>query len=256
MLNYIDDLIYPALPHEINDAYTSLLSLLHDLGLEVSENKLVPPTSKAICLGIKIDACNKTLSIPLEKLEEIKHMCNTWTMKSRVTRTQLQSLLGCLLYITKCVKPACYFLNRMLHLLRTSHNARIINLNDDFYQDLNWFVTSLTQYNGVIFYDNQVGQETIVLDACLQGLGGAVNNEVYALSIPLDFKDYDIVHQEILNIDVVLKIWAQRWKDKKIEIKCDNMAVVDVIRSGRARDQILAKCTYGLLHPYLTLTWL
>ena len=49
--NYIDDLIYPALPHEIYSAYISLLSLLHDLGLEVSEKKLVPPTSKAICLG-------------------------------------------------------------------------------------------------------------------------------------------------------------------------------------------------------------
>ena len=71
--NYIDDLIYPALPHEINEAYTSLLSLLHDLGLEASEKKLVPPTSKAICLGIEIDVCNKTLSIPSEKFEEIKN---------------------------------------------------------------------------------------------------------------------------------------------------------------------------------------
>ena len=246
LLNYCDDLIYPALPHEINGAYTSLLSLLHDLGLEVSEKKLVPPTSKAICLGIEIDVCNKNLSIPIEKLEEIKHMCNIWTMKSRVTKTQLQSLLGCLLYITKCVKPARYFLNRMLHLLRTNHEARIINLNNDFHQDLKWFVTFLTQYNGVTFYDNQLVQETIVLDACLQGLGGAFNNEVYALSIPPGFKDYNIVHLEILNIVVALKIWAQKWKDKKIEIQCDNMAVVDVIRTGRARDQILAKCARNI----------
>ena len=163
--NYIDDLIYPVLPHEMYEAYTSLLSLLHDLELEVNEKKLVPPTSRAICLGIEIDACNKTLSIPVEKLEQIKNMCNTWTLKNRTTKTQLQSLLGSLLYITKCVKPARYFLNRMLDLLRTNHDTRVINLNNDFHQDLNWFV--LTQYNGVTFYDNQVVQETIILDACL-----------------------------------------------------------------------------------------
>ena len=85
-------------------------------------------------------------------------------------------------------------------------------------------------------------QETIVLNACLHALGGVFNNDVYALSIPLGFKDYDNVHFEILNIVVALKIWAKSWRDKTIEIKCDNMAVVDVIRSGRARDQTLVKC--------------
>ena len=83
--NYIDDLIYLALPHEIYEAYASLLSLLHDPRLEVSQ-KLVPPTSKAICLGIEIDACNKMLSIPVEKLEKIKNMCNTWTMKTELQK--------------------------------------------------------------------------------------------------------------------------------------------------------------------------
>ena len=79
-----------------------------------------------------------------------------------------------------------------------NHDACIINLNNYFKQDLNWFVTFLTQYNGITFYDNQEVQETIFLDTCLQGLGGGwgFKNEVYALSIPLDFKDHDIVHLE------------------------------------------------------------
>ena len=60
-----------------------------------------------------------------------------------------------------------------------------------------------------------------------------------------------------LNIFVALKIWTQRWKDKKIEIKCDNMAVVDVIRSGHARDQILAKCAHNIwIITYIFNIWL
>ena len=111
---------------------------------------------------------------------------------------------------------------------------------------MNWFITLFTQYNGITFYNNQEIPETIFLDACLQGLGGAYNNEVYVLSIPVGFYNYDIVHLEILNIVVALKIWAKNGKMKKIEIKCDNMSVVEVIRSGKARDQILAKCARNI----------
>ena len=214
LYNYIDDLIYPALPHEIHEAYATLINLLNDLGFEVSQKKLVPPTSKAICLGIEIDVVNKTLSIPPQKFEEIINICNMWAPKTRATKNQLQSLLGSLLYITKCVKPAGYFLNRMLQLIRTNHDAKMILLNTDFKRDLNWFITFLRQYNGMTFYDNQEIHETIFLDASLQGLGEAFNNEVYALTIPLGFQKYDIVHLEILNIVVALKLWAKQLQNK------------------------------------------
>ena len=79
-----------------------------------------------------------------------------------------------------------------------------------------------------------------------KGWGGTFNNEVYAVTIPLGFQKYDIVHLEILNIVVALRIWAKHWQNKRIEIRCDNMAVVEIIRSGRARDPILAKCARNI----------
>ena len=51
--------------------------------------------------------------------------------------------------------------------------------------------------------------------------------------------NYNIAHLEILNIVVALKIWAQQWANKRIKLHCDNMAVVEVLRNGRARDNIL-----------------
>ena len=52
--------------------------------------------------------------------------------------------------------------------------------------------------------------------------------------------NYNIAHLEILNIVVALKVWAQQWANKCIKIHCDNMAVVEALRNGRARDNILA----------------
>ena len=46
----------------------------------------------------------------------------------------------------------------------------------------------------------------------------------------------------MVNILVALKIWAYQWKDKKIKVKCDNMAVVEVLTSGKAKDGILGTC--------------
>ena len=68
LLNYIDDLIYIGLPSKIYDSYQFPLSLLQDLGLEVSDLKLVPPSTCVTCLGIQVD----TLSIPEKRLQEIK----------------------------------------------------------------------------------------------------------------------------------------------------------------------------------------
>ena len=64
---------------------------------------------------------------------------------------------------------------------------------------------------------------------------------VYALPIPLGYKNYTILHLEILNIVVALTMWGHYWPKKFIEIKCDNMAVVEVLRSGRARDVFCSK---------------
>ena len=246
LYNYIDDLIYMGLPHNIHQSYSTLLSLLQELGLEISQSKLVAPTSCAVCLGIEINTENRTLKIPAEKLLEIQQICMNFASKSKVAKNQFQSLLGSLLYITKCVKPARFFLNRMLQLLRDHTSKHTITLDGNFYKDLNWFNTFLNQYNGVTFYDYQKPQHIVHLDACLTGFGGSFDNMVYHLQIPLKYNNYTIVHLEILNIVVALKIWGKHWQVKIIEIKCDNIAVVDVLRSGKARDTVLATCARNI----------
>ena len=66
----------------------------------------------------------------------------------------------------------------------------------------------LIQYNGITFYDNTMIKDTVFLDASLQGLGGVFRNMVYSLPLQRGFRNYSIVHLEILNIVVALKIWG------------------------------------------------
>ena len=64
LFNHIDDLIYTGLPSNIDHSFQFLLKLLQELGLDISQKKLVPPSTSVVCLGIHIDTVNRTLSIP------------------------------------------------------------------------------------------------------------------------------------------------------------------------------------------------
>ena len=86
----------------------------------------------------------------------------------------------------------------------------------------------------------------VYLDASLNGLGGAYNSMIYALPIEKGYMDYTIVHLEILNILVACKIWASHWENQKIQIFCDNLAVVDVLSKGKAKDTMLATCARNI----------
>ena len=65
-------------------------------------------------------------------------------------------------------------------------------------------------------------------------------NQVYAIKIPKNYENYSIVHLEMLNILVALRVWAKQWANKKVLLKCDNQAVVSVLNSGKTQDLTLA----------------
>ena len=169
MYNYVDDLIYCGTPSTIFQAYEMLSSLLHELGLQISAKKLVPPSTSVTCLGILIDTETRTMSVPSDKLQHILKLCHQWENKITCTKQQLQSLLGSLLYIFKCVKPARAFLNRMLQFLRDMGERRAVKLSQEFFKDLAWFKIFLIHFNGIVYYDTRPVQAELHLDASLTG---------------------------------------------------------------------------------------
>ena len=92
------------------------------------------------------------MKVPLEKFKEIKEMYHSWASIQFCTKSQLQSLLGSLLYVSKCVCYSRFFLNRMLQTLREHQGGKHIKLTDDFKRDLAWFNKVLHVFNGSSFY--------------------------------------------------------------------------------------------------------
>ena len=70
-------------------SFDALRQILEWLGLTISEKKLVEPTTKAICLGILIDTVKGTVTIPDDKMRQIKRTVSEWQEKQNCTKRQL-----------------------------------------------------------------------------------------------------------------------------------------------------------------------
>ena len=158
-----------------------------------------------MCLSIVVDPITKTVSILADKLHGVTQLCSQWSTKTYCRKQDLQSLLGYLLYVTRCVKHSRYFLNRMLKMLRDNVQSRKILITPEFRKDLAWFNQFLSQYNGVTYCDTNYCHTEVHLDACLSGLGASFKSMVYALLINQNYNNYNIVHLELLNIVVASK---------------------------------------------------
>ena len=245
MFAYIDDYILISLEKDAQRHFQHLASLLTELGLPSNPDKQTSPCRKLTCLGKQIDLDANTLSIQPDKLQSIHLECINVSTRRHLTRTQYQSLLGKLLYIHKCVRPARTFINRMLTLFRANSKAKKIVLTAEFHKDLNWFLNFLPSLNGVTYLGKShiVNNHSLHIDASLTGLGGIWDDEVYSTPVfDLFGADLKIVHLEMLNLVIALRVWAKNWSHSVVKFYCDNMAVVQVARTGQTRDHMLALC--------------
>ena len=149
--NYIDDIIGYAVKSQAQASFDNLYNLLQDLGFKISKNKLVEPTTRATCLGVELDTEKFTVAVPQDKLNDIRQECKQWLSKRSCNKRQLQSLLGKLLYVTKCVRASRPFLIRMLDTLRAAHKQDTIIIDREFRRDLNCFTNFLPKFNGSPF---------------------------------------------------------------------------------------------------------
>ena len=211
---YIDDFIIVSEENDAMRHYQTLFDLFTELGLPMDQNKLSPPTRTLTCLGVTIDLDKNSIYIEKSKMEEIYNECILTRSKKFLTRRQFQSLLGKLIYLHKCVKPARIFVNRILSLFRENPRAKRINLTPEFFMDLDWFIAFLPKFSGSskIFKSDIREMNSLHVDACMTGIGGIWNGGVYAAPVPtyVEFQP-NITHLEMLNVLTALRLWAKDW---------------------------------------------
>lgn len=140
--------------------------------------------------------------------------------------------------VAKCVRQSRVFVSHILDLLRSIKSpTHHVCLTSDFRKDLCWWQVFLMQYNGISLIPTlpwSVPDAAFATHACLARCGSVSSTE-YFHSVLTDFiltVCTAIHHLKLLAVMVPIHLWGQHWRGRRIQLFCDNEAVVSVINTG------------------------
>ena len=227
---YLDDFIGVEAACRAWESYYSMRDILEELGLKENSSKALPPAQRQIVIGVLFDTINMTMSVTPERVAEIRHLVLFWKDKRTASRRELQSLVGKLMFISKCVRQSRVFINRIIHMLRKLGSAHYrTKLTVQFTKDLAWWERFLTVYNGISIIpesDWSAPDSVISTDACLTGCGGVMGMEFFKAEFPAFIaKQKRPIHDlELLSVLVAIRLWSKILTGKRILLYCDNEA--------------------------------
>jgi hypothetical protein len=248
VLNYLDDFAGCEKDETTAiKAHQCVGDTLRLTGLKESCEKEVGPSTRMEFLGVLFDTVLLELQITPARLKEIDKILQIWLSKEDATRVEVESLLGKLNFVARCVHQSRIFMCRMLNFLRGMPRKGDFKLDLDFKQDVWWWSVFMKKYSGVsvmMLEDWSAPDTTFASDACLHGCGGVSQNQFFHAKFPQFIVDQElhINALEFLTVVVAVKLWGCLWKGKKILIYCDNLATVISLNSGRSRDGFLQSC--------------
>ena len=250
--NYSDDLGgVESSAERAERSFLGLAALFTDLGLTESSSKASPPSRQMVYLGVHFDTQKMEMSVPVEKLAELKAEIDKWARKTVITKRELQGLLGRLFWVAKVVRFSRIFMGRLLTQLRDMTGKRDhekVRLGDQSRKDLLWWSKFLRTFNGVSMIMNEdaiplsleqlldTPEKVCAGDSTPTGIGAWHSREYWSQLVPEHLRGLPIHILEFWAVIVSCKLWGDQWTGLVIQIFTDNDPVADVITYEKPRD--------------------
>ena len=185
-----------------------------------------------------------SLSIPADKVREVLEYVERCKSARSLHCKQLQSLIGKLMHLAKCVPPARVFMSRIIEALRDMKGAHFTRVTPSIRADLEWFAQFAAAWNGKSLIPQGPPYRTIQVDACLTGIGATDGTLAYAGRIAPDEDPVaNITEIEAANLVIALHTFiTENDRGRHVKIECDNQATVQALLYGRAHNKILCEC--------------
>lgn len=257
------------------------------LGIPTQDRKCTPPTQVLKYLGFLFDVHNRSLAVPRDKLKKynkaLRECLNAWTPPSRHSPTkhsrkikvhQLLQLIGYIRSIT-LVYPNVVAALRPLEAatagLDKHHWVRIDKRMRDGLYIVQAALSDAAQGHmpmSWLLHPRNVGDINVYTDASTSiGIGGfedIVGGRFYGAQWT-ELKGWgvyqyapDITYLELLGVVAAAALFADRWTQKVVKLRCDNAAVCMMIRRRAAcfrrpdlNDLLLILCEIATTHRFL-----
>lgn len=251
MVAYMDDFL--VMSDSFDDCCTMLsvlLTLVRKLGFAVNYNKVVDPTQCLTFLGVEVNSVTGTLSLPLEKLSDLRCTLNDFVGRNRVSKRQLQSILGSLNWAGSVVQGGRVFTRRLIDLCNTLKKpGDRVKLSMEAKADIAWWRNFIEVFNGKAVFIDPSPITSVYSDACTAAAGAVFGTDWYYCNFDIDWPEMSHLHinyKEILAIILCAYRWGPFWTGKHIRIGSDNVTAVAAINKGRCHDTVVREGLYIL----------
>ena len=200
LLNYVDDFLGAELKHKAQEAFKALTQMLDRLRVDTAPDKIVPPTTRIEFLGNTFDSEKMTIEVPPDKLTEIRRETSTWLLTTVVYRRELESLIGKLQFVAKCVKAGRVFIGRLLEWLRSMNRTDRYRIPLEARKDIAWWAKFIHIYNGISIiwlHQEPEADQVMATDASMKGFGGTYRQQYFKGNFPQYIQKNNIAHLEI-----------------------------------------------------------
>ena len=254
LIHYLDDFLFfiPPFDPRPQALLSAVLSALQALGVPVAQDKIEGPSTTITFLGIVIDTCRFELRLPGPKLVHIRQLVQAWHSRRSGRYKEFEFLLGHLSHAATVIREGRIFLRHLFSLVAVARSRRrhFIHLDAMARADLLWWSCFLHSWNGMSFIPQPHWLAThVYTDASGSfGCGGLMlPSDWFHLSWPPSWSTIDISVKELVPIIIATALWGRSWARSRVCFHTDNMAVVDILSKGSARDPLahhLVRCLY------------
>lgn len=243
IVNYLDDFL--GIDTSQRQALVGMKKC-DDMGEETkipyAPEKREGPATALIFLGIELDCRILQARLPHDKIVKAKKLIRAVLESKKARVKKLQSLHGYLNFCASFIPAGRAFLRSLAQLLHPSA-SNWVNIPDQVLLDLLTWLEFLTHFNGRAMFvkSGWVGDSVLSLETDSSGSWGcaAVFLDKYiTVPWPQSVPRANLALLEFYPIVLATEVWAQEMSNKRLTIKCDNLATVFIINNLKAKDTV------------------
>ena len=256
-VNYLDDFITVGRSYDnCLHSQSCILKVLRGLGFHVAYDKVSPPSTCTIFLGIEIDSLNMELRLPEVKIQKLNAQLDSVITAGRITKVDLESLGGLLSHCAHLVRGGRIFCRRLYNLYKEvcGKGYKFIKIPEIVIADLKWWKVFCRTFNGVSPINNRDHHDPMVSDSSLKGFGVylgqdwaagsweldpgfTINSNCEHVALPpiedrgiVDFNNINVL--ELWPILIGLRRWSKLVSNKTLTVFTDNTQVMYMLIKG------------------------
>ncbi|XP_033750856.1 uncharacterized protein LOC117335049 [Pecten maximus] len=251
--HYLDDFLFAGKRESGNCEALMLCfsGICEDFGIPIAHEKTVGPVTVLVFLGLQIVTVNRVVRIPQHKAEELHGLLLKYSKCKKITKKELESLVGSLCFYCRALKPGPAFLRRFYdELAKVSQPHHFIRVHSGMREDMDMWLEFLETFDGQAYFQESTWLDSNTLQlytdsagSAKLGCGAFFAGKWVFFPWPIKWEGLSVLRDktflEFISVILSLMLWGLALQNKHVRFRMDNIALVSVLNTQSSKSHRL-----------------